>query len=261
MRGRAILRFLGGFLGVMLVVVPLGCGDTGTGGSPGTAGDTGTGTGGSPGSAGETGTGAAGSLGAAGDTSTGTAGSVGTAGRGGGGGRGGRGGKAGASGRAGANGTAGASGTAGAVGTGGKGGASGTGGSLGTGGTSVQHCTGTPTYSCATCGSIYGCNSAECPGCFASTVGGSCTGTRYNSCDVYSYYYDYGYQCLLTPGCYWYYGYCYGAPEPCSYIPDAATCSNQIDCSWSGTTTCSGTPTACSALSTTSCFEPGCGVQ
>ena len=251
MRARAILRFLGGFLGVMLVVVPLGCGDTGAGGSPGTAGDTGagrggsrgtagdtgTGTGGSPGTAGEAGTGAAGSLGAAGDTGTGMAGAVGTAGRGGGGGRGGRGGKAGASGTAGAN------GTAGAGGTGGKGGTSGTGGSLGTGGTGVQHCTGTPTYSCATLRidlrmqqrgvsrlpDVLGRGeAARDPDTSAATISTTTTMAA-----------------TSTPGCYYdYTNYdCYGTADPCSTIPSQTTCNDQLDCSWSGTTTCSGTPT------------------
>src|SRR6185437_11368945 len=158
---------------------------------------------------------------------TGTGGSLGT---------GGSVGTGGSLGTGGVKGTGGSPGTGGVKGTGGSpgtGGIKGTGGSVGTGGTTGPHCTGTPLYTCVTCGATYGCTSPECPGCLAGATTGSCSGYRYYTCADFNYYSDpYGYQCAATPGCY--YDYLYG---------------------------CSGTPLACSQLSVSTCLEPGCAVQ
>jgi hypothetical protein len=197
--------------------------------------------------------------------SGGTFGTGGAFGTGGFGGTGGSVGAGGTFGTGGSLGTGGAAGSGGMGGKGGNGGMNGSGGALGTGG-APQRCVGTPLYDCATCGSIYGCIVAECPGCATVSTGvGTCGGTRYYSCS--DFFYD-PYQCAATPGCYYYpglyngyYGYCFGTPVPCSYISDEATCHNQYDCTWSGTQTCAGTPMACSQLSTTQCWEPGCSVQ
>jgi len=133
-----MVRMRAGFIGLLLICGPIGCGgddDDASGGNAGASAEAGVGgrTSGASGSSGESGSG--GSGGASGRAgSSGASGSSGESGSGGSGGGSGSGGSGGASGRGGSGGGSGSGGTGGASGRGGAGGASGSAGSSGSSG-------------------------------------------------------------------------------------------------------------------------------
>jgi hypothetical protein len=67
--------------------------------------------------------------------------------------------------------------------------------------------------------------------------------------------------CANQRGCVYDYGTsaCNGSATPCANFTTQGACFLQDGCRWSGTTTCSGVPTACEELPTSTCANtPGC---
>jgi len=119
-------------------------------------------------------------------------------------------------------------------------------------------CAGAPFYTCSQCGSLLSCS---CPGC-ASAGGGSCSGTRFYPCSTYSFYPEFEPYCR-SAGCSWTASTltCSGTPLPCASITSQTTCNMQLECLWSSSGACNGTPTLCSQLSPTTCSsQPGCAL-
>jgi hypothetical protein len=109
----------------------------------------------------------------------------------------------------------------------------------------AQHCTGTPSGTCAACLSD-GCG---CPGC--TPMGGGCFGTAPASCA------DCGVGCATCLGC-------TAGPGACQGTPQFSTCAQCGTCGCPGCTqgagVCSGTPSACILFNgnPTGCTAAGC---
>jgi hypothetical protein len=66
--------------------------------------------------------------------------------------------------------------------------------------------------------------------------------------------------CSEIPGCTWSGSACTGTATPCASFTTQSTCQTSFECFWEGN--CTGTPPACSTLSTTACpSQGGCMVQ
>ncbi len=68
------------------------------------------------------------------------------------------------------------------------------------------------------------------------------------------------FSCSEIPGCTWSGSACSGTATPCASFTAQTTCQTSVECFWEGA--CTGTPPACSTLSTTVCAsQGGCMVQ
>jgi len=122
-------------------------------------------------------------------------------------------------------------------------------GALGGGLSPGKRCGGTA-ESC----SAFGFNQTQCQasGCHFSAI---CEGSS-PQCSFESSQFS----CTEIPGCTWSGSACTGTPTPCASFTSQAMCQTSFECFWEGM--CTGTPPACSTLSTTTCAsQGGCMVQ
>jgi hypothetical protein len=116
------------------------------------------------------------------------------------------------------------------------------------------HCTGVPSYQCSQLGGSSLCT--QTAGCVAGA--GSCTGTPYPC----SYWDDSSSECsTIETGCTYDSGtgICSGTPPACSTNKSTSTCQADYGCTWSTSTSCTGTPTPCTELAANKCTQTtGC---